>query len=111
MSGTITIQTRSDESITAELAPPWYLASIGLSPQTGDFVEVIGTPPDGPKNTIIADEVMCQGNLYRLRTDNGDPPGPGASLSGTSTGACGTPLTCRTSSARSRASSRSPRAV
>ena len=74
------LRTTEGEVRRVQLGPGWYLDHVGLEPQSGDSVVVLGMPlePQG-SGEIIAREVEWRGQSYRLRGEEGGPLWAGAS--------------------------------
>jgi hypothetical protein len=74
------IRTAEGEVRGVGLGPAWYLDHVGLEPQPGDGVVVLGAPSQAQgRGYIIAREVEWQGERYRLRGGEGEPLWAGAS--------------------------------
>lgn len=66
------VRTNDDEVVTVELAPQWYLNSVGLSVSPYDQVHVKGSLVKLHRSDlIVASEITVNGFKVRLRTQNG----------------------------------------
>ena len=76
----VDLRTTEGEVRRVQLGPGWYLDHVGLEPQSGDSVVVLGVPSE-PQGTdeIMAREVEWRGHRYRLRGRKGGPLWAGAS--------------------------------
>jgi len=75
----MTVRTQQGAVRRVRLGPPWYVGDLGLRPEPGDEVEVIGAESGGVRlGELIAREVRWRGEVYRLRTEWGHPVWAGA---------------------------------
>ena len=67
------------KDVTALLAPWWYVDSLGLRPNQGDEVQVVGVlRKDRGDRRLFVREVTWGGRVYRFRTAEGQPLWAGA---------------------------------
>lgn len=71
------IHTEDGGTLRVQVCPPWYVDELGLEPQPGDTVEVIGSMGAGV-GEIIARQINWAGNRYRVRNEHGMPLWAGA---------------------------------